>query len=76
MDAGGMLQGARANKRFLPPQQEGSQMEIERKWLIEGFPAGLPLVAVSWGFRSRRTLTEAGAETIADTAAELLEKLQ
>ena len=38
--------------------------------------AGLPLVAVSWGFRSRRTLTEAGAETIADTAAELLEKLQ
>ena len=39
-----MLQGARAKKRFLPPQQEGSQMEIERKWLIEGFPAGLPLV--------------------------------
>ena len=38
--------------------------------------AGLPLVAVSWGFRSRRTLTEAGAKTIADTAAELLEKLQ
>lgn len=38
--------------------------------------AGLPLVAVSWGFRSRRTLTEAGAETIADTAAELLKKLQ
>ena len=38
--------------------------------------AGLPLVAVSWGFRGREALTAAGAETIADTAAELLEKLQ
>ena len=40
MDAGGMLQGARAKKRFLPPQQEGSQMEIERKWMVNGWPEG------------------------------------
>ena len=38
--------------------------------------AGLPLVAVSWGFRGREALTAAGAETIADTAQALLEKLQ
>lgn len=38
--------------------------------------AGLPLVAVSWGFRGREVLTAAGAETIADTAQALLEKLQ
>ena len=37
--------------------------------------AGLPLVAVSWGFRGREVLTAAGAETIADTAQELLENL-
>ena len=34
--------------------------------------AGLPLIAVSWGFRSREALTAAGAETIADTPEELL----
>ena len=27
------------------PKQEVFHMEIERKWLIEGFPAGLPLVS-------------------------------
>ena len=37
--------------------------------------AGLPLVAVSWGFRGRERLAAAGAEVIVDTAAELLEKL-
>lgn len=37
--------------------------------------AGLPLVAVSWGFRGREVLTAAGAETIADTAQALLENL-
>ncbi len=34
--------------------------------------AGLPLIAVSWGFRSRDVLQAAGATTIADTAEELL----
>lgn len=34
--------------------------------------AGLPLIAVSWGFRGRQALAEAGADTIVDTAAELL----
>ena len=37
--------------------------------------AGLPLVAVSWGFRGREALTAAGAEPIADTAQALLENL-
>lgn len=34
--------------------------------------AGLPLIAVSWGFRSRAALQEAGAATIVDTPEELL----
>lgn len=34
--------------------------------------AGLPLIAVSWGFRGRSALRENGAETIVDTAEELL----
>ena len=38
--------------------------------------AGLPLAAVSWGFRGRRALAEAGAPVIVDTAAELLEVLR
>ena len=38
--------------------------------------AGLPLAAVSWGFRGRRALAKAGAAVIVDTAAELLEVLQ
>ena len=33
--------------------------------------AGLPLIAVSWGFRGREALAAAGAEVIADTAEEL-----
>lgn len=37
--------------------------------------AGLPLVAVSWGFRGREALLTAGAETVADNAAELLENV-
>ena len=37
--------------------------------------AGLPLVAVSWGFRAVAELTEAGAETIVHTAEELLAAL-
>ena len=37
--------------------------------------AGLPLVAVSWGFRTVEQLREAGAVTIVDTAEALLEKL-
>ena len=34
--------------------------------------AGLPLIAVSWGFRGREALLAAGAETIADTPEQLL----
>ena len=34
--------------------------------------AGLPLIAVSWGFRDREALRAAGAETVVDTAEELL----
>ena len=33
--------------------------------------AGLPLIAVSWGFRGREALAEAGAENIVDSAAEI-----
>ena len=33
--------------------------------------AGLPLVAVSWGFRTVEQLVEAGAETIVHTPEEL-----
>ena len=38
--------------------------------------AGLPLAAVSWGFRGRQALAQAGAETIVDTAEQLLEVLR
>lgn len=34
--------------------------------------AGLPVIAVSWGFRDREALRAAGAETVVDTAEELL----
>lgn len=37
--------------------------------------AGLSLVAVSWGFRGREKLAAAGAQIIADTAGDLLQKL-
>ena len=37
--------------------------------------AGLPLIAVSWGFRGRRALEEAGAELVVDDAAQLLENV-
>lgn len=37
--------------------------------------AGLPLIAVSWGFRTKEQLRAAGAETIVDTAEELLAAL-
>lgn len=37
--------------------------------------AGLPLIAVSWGFRGREKLEIAGAEHIADTAPQLLKML-
>ena len=37
--------------------------------------AGLPLIAVSWGFRSRAALQAAGATTIVDTPEELLAQL-
>ena len=37
--------------------------------------AGLPLVAVNWGFRTTEQLVEAGAQTIVHTAEELLAAL-
>ena len=37
--------------------------------------AGLPMIGVSWGFRGREGLAEAGAEVIVDSAGQLLEKL-
>ena len=40
-----------------------------------GLNAGLPVIAVSWGFRSRETITEAGATVIADDAAGLAKLL-
>ena len=38
--------------------------------------AGLPLAAVSWGFRGRQALAQAGAAVIVDTAEQLLEVLR
>ncbi len=38
--------------------------------------AGLPCIAVTWGFRARQDLMKAGAETLADTPAQLLELLR
>ena len=38
--------------------------------------AGMPLIAVSWGFRTREQLRAAGAEIIVDTAEELRQLLQ
>ena len=37
--------------------------------------AGLPCICVSWGYRSREELLALGAQTIADTPAQLLELL-
>ena len=37
--------------------------------------AGVAMAGVSWGFRGRRELLEAGALFVADTAEELLEYL-
>ena len=37
--------------------------------------AGVPLIAVSWGFRSRAALSDAGATTIVDSPEELLSLL-
>ena len=38
--------------------------------------AGLPCIAVTWGFRSRKDLVKAGAETLADSVEELSRLLQ
>ncbi|MEX2579076.1 MAG: HAD family hydrolase [Verrucomicrobiales bacterium] len=38
--------------------------------------AGMRVVGVDWGFRSREELLEAGAETILETPADLLEMVQ
>lgn len=40
-----------------------------------GLNAGLPVIAVSWGFRSRETIAEAGATVIADDTAALAKLL-
>ena len=38
--------------------------------------AGLPCIAVTWGFRSREDLVKAGAETLADSVKELSRLIQ
>lgn len=38
--------------------------------------AGIPCVAVTWGFRDRPELIEAGATIFADTAADLVERVR
>ena len=38
--------------------------------------AGLPCIAVTWGFRTREALVKAGAETLVDNTRELLRLLQ
>lgn len=38
--------------------------------------AGIPCISVTWGFRDRDVLVEAGAETFADSSEELLKLLQ
>ena len=38
--------------------------------------AGMDMIAVSWGFRSRERLVECGAMNIADTVTQLREKVQ
>lgn len=37
--------------------------------------AGMPCVSVTWGFRSRKTLLEAGASALADTPEEVLRRI-
>ena len=44
-----------------------SEVDVQTAW-----NAGLPVIGVAWGFRGREALAAAGAETIVDTAAELL----
>lgn len=41
--------------------------------VMTGKAAHMDMVAVSWGFRSRKELKEAGADRIADTADEILQ---
>ena len=38
--------------------------------------AGLPCISVTWGFRTRKELEEAGAVTFADSPEELWKLLQ
>lgn len=44
--------------------------------LATGRGAGVDTILVSWGFRSRQELKEAGAERIADTAGEIIQMMQ
>ncbi len=44
--------------------------------IITAKNAGIPCVAVTWGFRDRADLEKAGAEFFADTAEELYERIK
>ena len=48
-----------------------SEVDVET-----GKNAGMPCIAVTWGFRDRDVLEASGAEHYADTAEELYEKIQ
>ena len=44
--------------------------------LLDRWPAGMDCIAVTWGFRTRQALLEAGATVLADTPEQLLDLLQ
>ena len=44
--------------------------------VVTGKAARMDTIAVSWGFRSRETLKEAGADRIADTAEEIAQAVE
>ena len=53
---------------------DSAVQKLSREYFGDRMDAGLDVIAVSWGFRSREVVIEAGAKMIADDASEL-EKL-